>query len=133
MMVTRRELTSAWANCVCFFFFSSRRRHTRFDCDWSSDVCSSDLFSYGTKTLDRIAFQKALDEIAAELSAGYDFSLEVRKEDFSRGIELLADNEMNPALPAEAFDITQRQLAQFIAGRSKRSEEHTSELQSQSN
>src|SRR2546430_13740589 len=24
-------------------FFSSRRRHTRFDCDWSSDVCSSDL------------------------------------------------------------------------------------------
>src|SRR2546430_5665093 len=30
--------------CVqLFFFFSSRRRHTRFDCDWSSDVCSSDL------------------------------------------------------------------------------------------
>src|SRR5256886_9423674 len=29
-----------------FFFFSSRRRHTRFDCDWSSDVCSSDLISH---------------------------------------------------------------------------------------
>src|SRR5438034_1409338 len=33
--------------CVClfffFFFFSSRRRHTRSLCDWSSDVCSSDL------------------------------------------------------------------------------------------
>src|SRR5260370_25272646 len=28
---------------ICFFFFSSRRRHTRFKCDWSSDVCSSDL------------------------------------------------------------------------------------------
>src|SRR5690606_15629873 len=27
----------------CFFFFSSRRRHTRFSRDWSSDVCSSDL------------------------------------------------------------------------------------------
>src|SRR5437588_6629108 len=26
-----------------FFFFSSRRRHTRSLCDWSSDVCSSDL------------------------------------------------------------------------------------------
>src|SRR5260370_5951134 len=26
-----------------YFFFSSRRRHTRFKCDWSSDVCSSDL------------------------------------------------------------------------------------------
>src|SRR5205085_5075821 len=29
-----------------YFFFSSRRRHTRFDCDWSSDVCSSDLFHW---------------------------------------------------------------------------------------
>src|SRR2546427_2062928 len=29
-----------------FFFFSSRRRHTRFDCDWSSDVCSSDLVGF---------------------------------------------------------------------------------------
>src|SRR5206468_6472665 len=28
---------------TCFFFFSSRRRHTRSDRDWSSDVCSSDL------------------------------------------------------------------------------------------
>src|SRR3989475_4782488 len=31
---------------VVFFFFSSRRRHTRFDCDWSSDVCSSDLCAF---------------------------------------------------------------------------------------
>src|SRR5207302_2940694 len=30
-------------SCVVFFFFSSRRRHTRFSRDWSSDVCSSDL------------------------------------------------------------------------------------------
>src|SRR5690606_39523818 len=30
-----------------YFFFSSRRRHTRFSRDWSSDVCSSDLGSGG--------------------------------------------------------------------------------------
>src|SRR5690606_14129515 len=30
--------------CSVFFFFSSRRRHTRFSRDWSSDVCSSDLY-----------------------------------------------------------------------------------------
>src|SRR2546430_3840298 len=38
-----------------FFFFSSRRRHTRFDCDWSSDVCSSDLAieEYLAATADR--------------------------------------------------------------------------------
>src|SRR6516164_11154163 len=28
---------------MLYFFFSSRRRHTRWNCDWSSDVCSSDL------------------------------------------------------------------------------------------
>src|SRR2546430_16379027 len=41
------DLGTMWsgskATHVRFFFFSSRRRHTRFDCDWSSDVCSSDL------------------------------------------------------------------------------------------
>src|SRR2546427_6316547 len=36
-----------------FFFFSSRRRHTRFDCDWSSDVCSSDLIAWDSWYLDR--------------------------------------------------------------------------------
>src|SRR2546430_6609224 len=35
--------TSEALHCSLFCFFSSRRRHTRFDCDWSSDVCSSDL------------------------------------------------------------------------------------------
>src|SRR5260370_41998496 len=37
---------------MLFFFFSSRRRHTRFKCDWSSDVCSSDLSKYGDLTID---------------------------------------------------------------------------------
>src|SRR2546430_7389398 len=42
---TRNTLpTCAYLRCL-FFFFSSRRRHTRFDCDWSSDVCSSDLWN----------------------------------------------------------------------------------------
>src|SRR4030066_1479344 len=37
-------------NLLFFFFFSSRRRHTRFKCDWSSDVCSSDLVVVGPPT-----------------------------------------------------------------------------------
>src|SRR2546430_7116767 len=36
------DVSGKGARVLCFFF-SSRRRHTRFDCDWSSDVCSSDL------------------------------------------------------------------------------------------
>src|SRR5688572_30912127 len=38
-----KYLFSYFLSSSFFFFFSSRRRHTRFDCDWSSDVCSSDL------------------------------------------------------------------------------------------
>src|SRR5690606_41014798 len=36
------------------FFFSSRRRHTRFSRDWSSDVCSSDLFAYAQRNGDQV-------------------------------------------------------------------------------
>ncbi|HEV2134832.1 MAG TPA: pitrilysin family protein [Terracidiphilus sp.] len=77
------------------------------------------LYSYGTQTLDRIAFQKALDDIAANESAGYGFSLSVLKEYFSRGVELLADNELHPALPEHAFEITRQQTAQFVEGQLK--------------
>jgi zinc protease len=74
------------------------------------------LYSYGTTTLDRIAYQKALDDIAANESAGYSFSVKVLKEYFSRGVQLLADDELHPALPEQAFKITQQQTAQFVAG-----------------
>src|SRR5207245_1817653 len=73
------------------------------------------LFSYGTKNLDRLAFQKALDDIAAEESAGFEFSLQVLKQDFPRGVQLLADNELNPALPNQAFNVLKPQTAQFVA------------------
>ena len=77
------------------------------------------LYSYGTTTLDRIAFQKALDDIAANESAGYSFSVRVLKEYFSRGVQLLADNELHPALPEQAFRVTQLQMAQYVAGNLK--------------
>src|SRR5256885_9796501 len=43
MLITRPQIV--WTLCKnnWFFFFSSRRRHTRLQGDWSSDVCSSDL------------------------------------------------------------------------------------------
>src|SRR2546430_12404284 len=38
---------TGWAAFREFAFFASRSRHTRFDCDWRSDVCSSDLRYFG--------------------------------------------------------------------------------------
>ena len=80
------------------------------------DRALDELFSYGTKSLDRIAFQKALDDIGANESAGADFSLQVLPEHFDRGVELLADNELSPALPEEDFKTIQPQLAASYAG-----------------
>ena len=74
------------------------------------------LYSFGTTSLDRIAFQKALDDIAANESAGSHFSLSVLKDNFDRGVQLLADNELHPALPAPAFAVIQQQTQQFTAG-----------------
>jgi zinc protease len=78
-----------------------------------------ELFTYGTTTLDRLAFQKALDDIAASETPGLNFNLRVLKSDFSRGVQLLADNELNPALPGEALENIKPQIAQFAAGNLK--------------
>jgi zinc protease len=74
------------------------------------------LFSYGTTTLDRLAFQKALDDIAAEESAGPSFSVAVLKKYFDRGVQLLADNELHPALPEPAFKVVKAQTADSVGG-----------------
>ncbi|HTI44002.1 MAG TPA: pitrilysin family protein [Vicinamibacterales bacterium] len=86
--------------------------------DGVSDVLD-ELFSYGTTSLDRIAFQKALDDIAASETAGYDFSLRVPKTDFARGVELLADNVLHPALPVDAFNTVKQQTAEYLEGQLK--------------
>ncbi len=59
------------------------------------------LLPYGTEQLDRLAFQSALDAIGADEHAGTDFVVQVLAQDFDRGVALLADNELHPALPAE--------------------------------
>lgn len=73
------------------------------------------LFKYGTERLDRQAFQKALDEIAADVSAGTDFSLGVLKEHFDSGAGLLAENLLHPAMPGDAFEIVVEQTARIAA------------------
>jgi zinc protease len=74
------------------------------------------LFSYGTTSLDQAQFQKALDDIGASESAGTDFMLQVLSEDFERGVELLAQNELQPALPEKAFATVRRQAAAAVEG-----------------
>ena len=74
------------------------------------------LFEYGSTTLDRLAFQKALDDIGAEETAGTGFSLQVLPAQFDRGVQLLAENELSPALPEEAFKTVQQRLARAVAG-----------------
>jgi len=79
------------------------------------DVLSS-LYDYGTENMSRLEFQKALDAIAADVSVGTDFSLQVLKDHFDVGVRLLADNLLHPALPQHAFEIVRKQAADIAAG-----------------
>src|SRR5574337_971354 len=55
---------SAQVSHLFFFFFSSRRRHTRLSGDWSSDVCSSDLWGHEeSDTTERLPFHFSLSRI----------------------------------------------------------------------
>ena len=45
---------------------------------------------------------------------GYRFSLSVLKENFTRRVQLLADNELHPALPAKAFDVVKQQTVELV-------------------
>ena len=82
-----------------------------------ADLILGQLLSYGTEHLDRLSFQRALDEIGASERAGTDFSLKVLGDNFERGMELLADNELHPALPEAAFQALRNQIGQLVAAR----------------
>ncbi|HUA83022.1 MAG TPA: pitrilysin family protein [Bryobacteraceae bacterium] len=83
-----------------------------------------ELFSYGTKARSRLELRKALDDIAADESAGASFSLRILKSHFDRGMELLADNELNPAFPADSFKIVRQQTAEVAGGQLNSPEYH---------
>ncbi len=74
------------------------------------------LFDYGTQSHDRLGYQKALDDIAAQASAGSRFSLKVLTPEFEHGMALLAEGELHPAFPPGDFTIVQRQAAEGLAG-----------------
>ncbi len=78
-----------------------------------------ELLSHGTQSLDRLAFQRALDDIGAQERAGTDFAVQALSENFDRAVELLADNQLHPALPVQAMKIIQGQLVQVVAARNR--------------
>ena len=77
------------------------------------------LFPYGTETRDRLAFQQALDSLGAQEHAGTDFSIQVLSKDFEPAVALLAENELHPRLPAQAFALVRDRVAQVAAASDK--------------
>ncbi|HTS20159.1 MAG TPA: pitrilysin family protein [Verrucomicrobiae bacterium] len=80
------------------------------------DQVTDQLFEFGSESLDRVAFQKALDDIGATESAGTDFSVNVLTNYFDRGVQLLADNLLRPAFPEKAFRVVRREVSDTVAG-----------------
>src|SRR6266480_5478225 len=102
--------------CICFFFFfSSRRRHTRLTCDWSSDVCSSDL---GQELAGRTAFeQEGRDRLLAQRAAVRELEEDLqRRAEGSRALE-----GERAALERERAELGQ-QLADASQERARRAE-----------
>ena len=77
------------------------------------------LFRFGTQIHDRVAFQKALDALGANESAGSTFAIESLAQDFQASIKLLAENELKPALPATEFELQKASYAAEVAGRNQ--------------
>jgi zinc protease len=74
------------------------------------------LFPFGSETRDRLQWLRELDEISASASAGSNFSLAVPAAHFEKGMALLADNQLHPALLDDSFEVVKQQQVGFIAG-----------------
>src|SRR5256886_8854729 len=106
------------------FFFPSRRRHTIFDCDWSSDVCSSDLLGLHAKA------HPVEDTQQSDRNDGWPAGRAGDEAQFAVAQEHCGCHGTERAVAgSNGIGVG---LHQFIE-RVGRSEEHTSELQSQSN
>ena len=77
------------------------------------------MLNFGSEHLDRLAFQTALDAIGAREDAGTNFSVQMLSQDFDRGVELLADHELHPAMPEAAFNAIKPQIARSVAARNE--------------
>lgn len=77
------------------------------------------LMSFGTSSMDKKDFQAALDKIGARESAGTSFSVEVLRTHFARGVALLADNLLHPAISTATFKSAQKLISQIVAARIK--------------
>ncbi|MGD0969510.1 MAG: pitrilysin family protein [Candidatus Aquilonibacter sp.] len=80
-----------------------------------NDVATA-LFPFGTTTYDRVSYQAELDKISATVSAGTDFGVDVLSNDFDRGVQLLADDELHPAFDAKSFAIVKGQYVGSMQG-----------------
>ena len=69
------------------------------------------LYEDGPQNMDRIAFDKALDDIGADETAEIAPLLNVLKEHFSQGVQLLADHELHPAIQAGELKMVKRQTS----------------------
>src|SRR5690606_40353425 len=125
------------------FFFSSRRRHTRFSRHWSSDVCSSDLWDYfSSEIMCEQERQQIMPELIRYLDKLYEM-VDVNAKNWKRGFDKFKFSNIENSLEFNMNFYVEMLYAgmgnnptifpENLCGNWTRSEEHTSELQSREN
>jgi zinc protease len=74
------------------------------------------LLPYGTTTYSRVAYQTQIDAIAATVANGFAFTLDVPSASFERGMQLLADDELHPALDSKSFEVVKAERLDAVTG-----------------
>src|SRR5688572_31038925 len=101
-----------------FFFFSSSRRHARFDCDWGSDVCSSDLQLGGAERLVQEVVGSEIDRLHLLRQIVERSEDDDRQEPRPRRRFQLAADAV--AVAPRHHDVQQDQVGELVAHREER-------------
>ena len=73
------------------------------------------LFDYGSKTRDKLSFQRAQDDLDSSIQSGTGFGVQTTPKSFDGAVALLADSELQPRFDAPTFALARRRSGEALA------------------
>jgi zinc protease len=73
------------------------------------------IFDYGSQTKDRVAFQRAQDDLDSSVQAGTGFGVQTTPGSFDRAVSLLGESELHPRFDRDTFDVARHRAVESLA------------------